>query len=121
MPHCIIEYSSSLESTLSPSLLVDVVHQATLDSGLFDTSHIKTRALAYDYFQLAVEYHDFIHVTIRLHSGRTVLQKQRLTAGILQALENIKLSAITLTVEAVDMHSESYAKHSVIQGFVSRE
>jgi len=110
LPHCIIEYSSTLESSLSPSRLVDVVHQSTLDSGLFDASHIKTRALAYDYFQLADKYQDFIHVTIRMHSGRTAQQKQLLTAEILQSLENLKVTSITITVEAVDMHSESYAK-----------
>ncbi len=71
MPHCIVEYSKDLESQVAPTKLVETVHQGALASGLFEASHIKTRAVAYDYFQIGTEKSDFIHVTIRLHQGRT--------------------------------------------------
>lgn len=108
MPHCIIEYSDTLD--IPPSRLVEAVHQAVVESALFDTSHIKTRAMAYEHFQLADNSRDFIHVTIRLHGGRTAQQKQHLTASILQALHKLRLTAITVTAEAVDIDSDSYAK-----------
>jgi 5-carboxymethyl-2-hydroxymuconate isomerase len=111
VPHCIIEYSKTLD--ISPSRLVEAVHQAVLESALFDASHIKTRAVAYEHFQVADDFKEFIHVTIRLHSGRITQQKQHLTAIILQSLETLGLTAITITVEAVDIDSESYAKLAI--------
>lgn len=108
MPHCIIEYSKTVD--ISPSCLVEAVHQAVLETALFDASHIKTRALAYEHYQLADDSRDFIHVTVRLHSGRTTQQKQQLTAMILQSLKNLGLTTTTITVEGVDIDSESYAK-----------
>jgi len=113
LPHCIIEYSQPLETSISPSLLIEAVHQAALASALFDASHIKTRALAYAYFQSGSAQADFIHVTIRLHAGRTVEQKKHLSSLILARLASIELSAVTITIETVDMDSESYAKQVV--------
>lgn len=112
MPHCIIEYSKTVE--LSPSRLVEAVHQAVLETALFDASHIKTRAMAYEHYQLADNSKEFIHVTVRLHSGRTIQQKQQLTAVILQSLEKLSLTKITITVEAVDIDSNSYAKLVIV-------
>ncbi|MDO8828339.1 5-carboxymethyl-2-hydroxymuconate Delta-isomerase [Methylophaga sp.] len=108
MPHCIIEYSNTLD--INPARLVEAVHQAVVESDLFDASHIKTRAVAYEHFRLADNSRDFIHVTIRLHGGRTAQQKQHLTASILQALHKLRLTVITITAEAVDIDSDSYAK-----------
>jgi len=108
VPHCIIEFSSSLD--ISPAFLVEAVHQGVLESALFEPSHIKTRALAYEYFQLAEDCNDFIHVTIRLHHGRTTQQKQLLTKLVLQQLAKLPLKSTTLTLETVDIETESYAK-----------
>ena len=108
MPHCIIEFSSSLD--ISPDLLVEAVHHGVLESALFESSHIKTRALAYEYFRLAEDCNDFIHVTIRLHHGRTTQQKQQLTKLVLQQLEKLALKSTSITLETVDIETESYAK-----------
>lgn len=112
MPHCVVEYSSTLESKISPSILVNAVHQAVVESALFDASHIKTRAMAYQHFQLAAEHKDFIHLTIRLHSGRTIKQKQQLTSNVMQHLEKLQLTDMVVTIETIDIDSESYAKQA---------
>lgn len=113
MPHCIVEYSQTLESRISPSVLVETVHQAALASALFEVTHIKTRALAYAHYQSGSAQADFIHVTIRLHAGRTVEQKKHLSSLVLKHLTSIELSAVTITIETVDMDSASYAKQVV--------
>lgn len=112
MPHCIIEYSKTVD--IAPTQLVEAVHQAVLETALFDASHIKTRAMAYEHYQLADDSKDFIHVTVRLHSGRTTQQKQQLTAVILQSLKHLNLTSMTVTVEAVDIDRDSYAKLVII-------
>lgn len=113
MPHCIVEYSQALEQQVSPRLLMETVHQAAVASALFDVTHIKTRALAYTHFQSDSAQSDFIHVTIRLHTGRSVEQKKHLSSLVLTRLASIELSAVTITVETVDMDSASYAKQVV--------
>lgn len=112
MPHCIIEYSKTVD--IAPTQLVKAVHQAVLETALFDASHIKTRAMAYEHYELADDSKDFIHVTVRLHHGRTTQQKQQLTAVILQSLKQLNLTKITITVEAVDIDSNSYAKLVIV-------
>ncbi|MCX4187433.1 5-carboxymethyl-2-hydroxymuconate Delta-isomerase [Methylophaga sp. OBS4] len=113
MPHCIIEFSKDLESQLTPPALVNAVHQGALASELFEASHIKTRAVAYDYFQVGAEQSNFIHVTVRLHQGRTVAQKKMLSSTIIERLADTGLSAVVITVEAVDIETESYTKRIV--------
>lgn len=108
MPHCIIEFSKTLD--INPVQLVKAVHQALVESALFDSSHIKTRAVAYEHFQLGDTSRDFIHLTIRLHGGRSSKQKQHLTTSVLHALEKLRLTATTITAEAVDIDRDSYAK-----------
>lgn len=112
MPHCIIEYSRTLEATIAASELMAAVHQAALDSVLFNASHIKTRALAYEHYHLETEQTDFIHVIIRLHTGRTLQQKQLLTTSVLQRLVSLDLANTTTTIETIDIETESYAKQT---------
>ncbi|MBN1007446.1 5-carboxymethyl-2-hydroxymuconate Delta-isomerase [Amphritea pacifica] len=110
MPHCIIEFSDTLAPRLSPAKLVQTVYEGALKSGLFQAEDIKTRALAYDHFLTGAAPADFIHVTIRILSGRTDEQKQLLSSTVLKGLTDCNLAGISLTVEVVDIHSCSYAK-----------
>ncbi|HCO00648.1 MAG TPA: 5-carboxymethyl-2-hydroxymuconate isomerase, partial [Methylophaga sp.] len=47
---------------------------------------------------------------IRLHDGRTTQQKQQLTKLVLQQLEKLALKSTSITLETVDIETESYAK-----------
>jgi len=62
--HCIEIFQHIFESrSIAIRELVDVVaSQSTLDSGLFWCITLSRRVSAYDYFQLADKYQDFIHV-----------------------------------------------------------
>jgi len=70
-----IEYSQSLESLLTTDALLKAVYHGVNKSGLFKTSRIRFRALAYQHYLLGGDDHDFIHVTVRLHQGRNPDQK----------------------------------------------
>ncbi|WP_428034941.1 5-carboxymethyl-2-hydroxymuconate Delta-isomerase [Amphritea sp.] len=110
MPHCIIEYSDTLRSQLSPLTLMQTVYNGALTSGLFEGPDIKTRALAYEDFLTGADPAPFIHVTIRILSGRTDEQKQRLSSTVQKGLTEMGLTGISITVEVVDIHSSSYGK-----------
>ncbi|WP_375055497.1 5-carboxymethyl-2-hydroxymuconate Delta-isomerase [Zobellella sp. DQSA1] len=110
MPHCVIEYSTTLGRQLSPSALVTAVHQGAFDSGLFEEADIKSRAIGYDYHHNGGARRDFIHVTLKILSGRTPEQKEALSAVVLDALVGLGLKDISLTVEVVDIVRDCYAK-----------
>ena len=72
MPHIIIEHSEDLP--VLPQVLVEKIHKCTFESGLFDLETIKTRAVAYQQYQLGVGKEGFIHVQAHIMAGRTVEQ-----------------------------------------------
>jgi len=111
LPHCIIEFSEPLTSRLAPAELLQKVHEGALKSALFQAADIKTRAQSYEHFFSESEQVDFIHVTIRIMAGRTDEQKQHLSASVLNALSDLGLTEISITVEVVDLHNSSYAKY----------
>ena len=110
MPHCILEYSTSLEKVISPSQMIAVVRQGAIDSDLFAGNDIKTRAVGYQHFDTGDDSSNFIHVTVRLLSGRTIEQRTGLCQAMLAQLKTLNLNAISLTVEAVEIEQASYAK-----------
>lgn len=114
MPHCIIEYSRPLLRQVNPEQVINVVQQGALESTLFEASHIKVRAMVYDDHFMGYPVDDFVHVTLKILLGRTQLQKNELSSLVLNKLEELELSSVSLTVEVVDMDRDSYAK-SIIQ------
>lgn len=108
MPHCVIEHSNALAS----AELMSSVYEGAVESGLFDKSgkDIKVRALPYAFFQTATEKSDFVHVTLKILSGRTTAQKQVLSSLVLEKLVSLSYDAVSLTVEVQDMDRDSYAK-----------
>lgn len=108
MPHCIIEHSPSLPATE----VMPLVFEGAVESGLFDKSgkDIKVRALSYEHFQTGTDKKDFIHVTLKILSGRNTAQKQALSSLVLEKLVALPYSPISMTVEVVDMDRSAYAK-----------
>ena len=111
MPHCIIEYSSSID----PVDLNQKVFLGALESNLFkpDGSDIKVRSISYDHYQTGLTKEDFIHVTLRILSGRNERDKLLLSNSVMSKLESIQLASGSLTVEVVDIDRNSYAKKIV--------
>lgn len=111
MPHCIIEHSSSIEA---PEL-IEKVFQGAFESNLFaeDGSDIKVRSLAYDHYQTGTVKEDFIHVVVRILSGRSEEDKLFLSKSVMSQLEQMDLVGASLTVEIVDIDRSSYSKNIV--------
>ena len=83
--------------------LTEAVYQGALVSGLFEASHIRVRALAYQSFFPGYAVDDFIHVNLRILSGRSSQQKKQLTEAVLTELEDLGLASISLTVEVAEV------------------
>jgi 5-carboxymethyl-2-hydroxymuconate isomerase len=108
MPHCIIEHSPEIEG----NSLIKLVHRGALESKLFDPdgSDIKVRAISYTNFQTGSVDIGFIHVTLRILSGRSFEQKSQLSYLVLQKLQSLTLSNCSISVDVVDIDRDSYAK-----------
>ena len=108
MPHCIIEHSASLNA----EPLLKSVFSGAMDSALFekDGSDIKVRAIAYQRYLSEASTSNFVHVELRILSGRTLEQKQRLSKTVLEQLLTLDFKKCSTTVEVVDIDRASYAK-----------
>ena len=111
MPHCIIEYSNDLETEVETSTLLSSVYNAALESELFFENDIKVRALAFKYFTIGQTWQKFIHVTVKILSGRTLEQRKALSQLILNKLKNLVSNSVSLSVEIAELDKESYAKN----------
>lgn len=108
MPHCIVEHSAGIDGMR----IVPLVFSGALASGLFavDGGDIKVRAIAFDHCLTGPRQADFVHVTLRILSGRAAEQKQALAHSVLARLDALELRDASLTVEVVDIDRASYAK-----------
>ena len=114
MPHIILEYSLPVEdSSLSveqAKVLVDAAFAAVTETQLFKEDNIKVRLHPLEFYRLGLGDCGFIHGICRIHTGKTVLQKQQLSQSLLAALTGCETSKRVITVEVVEMDTETYAK-----------
>ena len=110
MPHCIIEYSAPLHASIKPSQLISAVYNGAFNTNLFECNDIKSRVIPFDHYQSGSVKANFIHVTAKILSGRTLAQRKALSHAILAELKMLNGCATSLTVEVVEIERESYAK-----------
>ncbi len=108
MPHCVVEHSPEIDS----DVLVQVVFKGALKSKLFeaDGSDIKVRAITYGDYLTGLKESGFIHVALKILSGRTNEQKLALSKLVVAEIESLALSSCSITVEVVDIDCLSYSK-----------
>jgi len=110
MPHCIIEYSKELEDEIKPSQLIERVYQGTLKSNLFIDKDIKLRTISFENHKIGNEKIDFIHVTVKILTGRSIEDKKALSHIILDDFKDIDIKPLSVTVEVYEIENESYSK-----------
>lgn len=110
MPHIIVEYAEQLFTDVEVNDVLKRVHNSVADSGLFDVSHIKTRAYCFKQFTHAEGNDPYLHVQARIKSGRTSDNKKYLSNEIMNCLESLNIQVPLMTVEIIDMDRDSYSK-----------
>ena len=108
MPHCVIEHSTNIDG----NTLVALVYKGALESNLFETqgSDIKVRSLPYANYCTGNVDLSFIHVTLKILSGRNAEQKSALTQLVLSKLKTLGMLNCSISVEVADIDRASYAK-----------
>lgn len=114
MPHCVIEYSSDVADQIAIDDLMAAVHDGVFSSGLFPEYDIKTRAIGYDYHRTGKTKDSFVHVNLHLLSGRDDQQKTDLSEKVLASIEPLLPQVVSVGVEIIDMHRDSYRKRVLV-------
>lgn len=110
MPHCIIEYSEKITENLPVEQLLHAVYKGANQSELFSASDIKVRALAYSDFHLPGAEQAFVHVNLKILSGRDLSQRKALSESVSNQLDRLGIEQAAITVEVTNIEKESYAK-----------
>jgi len=92
--------------------LIHLVFNGVLESGLFepDGSDIKVRAISYLNYRVGNSCRNFIHITLKILSGRSVENKRVLVESVLNHLKTEVLENCSITVEVVDIDFKTYKK-----------
>lgn len=112
MPNIVAEYSQGLEEVFAPNELLTCLYGAVMESGLFAQQAIKVRLLPYEHYSVGAEKLPFIHITVSMMSGRSTGQKRSLTTKVLDRVREIAGEQLSITVDARDVDTQVYAKHS---------
>lgn len=117
MPHIIVEYSANLEGDLSPRRLVDAIHAAALETGVFPVGGLRTRAERRDIYAVADGDPDnaFVAIVARIGEGRDAATRKRIAERLMSALEQETAPAyrsrgLGLTVEVQEIDSAASLK-----------
>jgi 5-carboxymethyl-2-hydroxymuconate isomerase len=88
MPHLNIEYSANLEEVLDVQGLVDAIHETALETGIFPLGGVRTRAEARHHYRIANgdPRAGYVHMMVRIGSGRDVETRRRAGDRIFAAL-----------------------------------
>jgi 5-carboxymethyl-2-hydroxymuconate isomerase len=88
VPHLTIEYSANLEPDVDVQALVDALHEAAVDTGVFPLGGIRTRATSCRHYRIADgdPANAFVHVVLRIAAGRDAATRDRAGAHVFGAL-----------------------------------
>jgi 5-carboxymethyl-2-hydroxymuconate isomerase len=89
LPHIIVEYSANLEEELAPQRLVDALHGAALETGVFPIGGLRTRAERRDVYRIADgdPSNAFVAVLARIGEGRDAATRREVAETLMRVLE----------------------------------
>ncbi|GMG87445.1 5-carboxymethyl-2-hydroxymuconate Delta-isomerase [Biformimicrobium ophioploci] len=112
MPHLVIEYSADIEEEVALPALISAGHKAMVDSGLFNSNAIKSRAIPVQHYIAGEHDASFIHAEVRILDGRTSDQKRALSEQVFNALCRQAETVPAVSVEVRDMERDCYSKRT---------
>ena len=120
MPHIVIEYTANLGAQARiPELLKTVNETMIAQDGVFPTGGIRSRALRLDDYRMADGAADdaFVHVTLKIGSGRSEAVKKRVCDALFDAVkahfaELYEKRYLALSLEIVEFSETGSYKHN---------
>lgn len=119
MPHLIVEYSANLEADLAMREVIDALHAAALETGVFPIGGVRVRASRRDIYKVADGHPDnaFIHVQARIGTGRTPEVRAKAAETIFERLKVMTADVyarrpLGLSLEIVEIDPVGSLKHN---------
>lgn len=128
MPHIVVEYSANLEADVAPRRLIDALHAAALDTGVFPLGGLRTRAERRDLYRVADGDPDnaFVAVVARIGKGRSAETREAVAQALMAALEAETAGAFAtrglgLTVEVQEIEGPSLKTNNLHARLTAKE
>ncbi len=119
MPHFILEYSDNILEEIKPDDVFQKLHQILVESGPFNLSDIKSRAVKHQDFYVSDghESNAFVHLTLSIFKGRELGVRQAIGDRLLEFLKNqfarsYQELRCSITVEIKEINMDTYFKIS---------
>lgn len=120
MPHIIIEHSKDFTKN-SVDLMKKEIPQimAKISEGNFDADQCKCRSHGFNEYLVGSPDQSsasFLHITIKILSGRTLEAQQKLSAQVIEFVKKIfgdlelKTKRCDISIDVVEMNKETYQK-----------
>ena len=123
MPHFILEYSDNILEDVQPDDIFSKLHELLVNSGPFELSAIKSRAIAHKDFYAADgnKSNAFVHLTLCIFKGRELSLRQTVGNLLLELLmkefdRTYQRLPCSITVEIREIDSDTYFKKSSLRG-----
>ncbi|ELR63976.1 5-carboxymethyl-2-hydroxymuconate delta-isomerase [Photobacterium marinum] len=112
MPNLVMEYADPVAERVSVPGLLEDLHQTLLSCGLFEDNSVKSRSYPCHTWLVGPEgdLKTFIHLELRMLSGRSAEQKRELSRRLMAILEQHASEINSLTVDIRDMDRECFLK-----------
>lgn len=128
MPHIIVEYSDNLAAEVPPRRLVDALHHAALQTGVFPLGGLRTRAVPREIYAIADgnPANAFVAVVARIGEGRDADTRKRVAEALMAALEAetaeaFRTRGLGLTVEVQEIDGTASLKTNNLHDHLSRK
>jgi 5-carboxymethyl-2-hydroxymuconate isomerase len=114
MPHFVIDCSENILSLRSPDEIMSAVYEVAQSSGLFRQGDIKVRINTFQFYKIANNKKDFIHVFANIMEGRTTEQKASLSKKVIEKLNEMFPGISILSMNVSEFELATYSNKSLI-------
>jgi len=115
MPHFVLDCSEHIIKLQSPKEILMAVHNAAVNSNLFDENDIKVRLNPFkENYLVGGKQEDFIHVFANIMEGRTTEQKASLSKQIVRKLNAMFPNIPFIAININDFEKATYCNKNMV-------
>jgi len=115
MPHFVIDCSQHILELQEPNTIVQEVHHAANNTGLFNEADIKVRLNPFkDHYLVGGKKGDFIHVFAHIMEGRNTIQKTTLSKAVVTKLKSMFPDVPFIAININDFEKATYCNRHMV-------
>ena len=125
MPHFIIEYSSNLDDEIKIQKLMNTLHDAALETGVFPLGGVRFRAIRCEKYLIADgdPANAFVHMTLKLGAGRDLATRKKVGEKIFRRMKDyfkplFNKRPLGLSFEVIELQEELNFKENNIHDHI---